>query len=205
MQLPEAGRDGGRAGTLVLGLGNDILTDDAVGLVVVREVARRLAGDGRVQVHETMEMGLALLDFMEGYESVVLVDSIQTGRAVAGTVHEFGGGLLAGPQRRTPHFLGVGETLELGRRLGLRMPEQVTVIAVEVNDPFTLGTGLTSEVSEAVGPATERVMGLVGAGGTRASDGGADEQPESAGLFTARGRWGARDRTSGEPAAVPGR
>ena len=56
----------GEPKTLVLGLGNDLLTDDAIGILAVREVRRRVAHLAQVEVCETMEMGLALLDFIAG-------------------------------------------------------------------------------------------------------------------------------------------
>ena len=135
---------------LILGLGNDILTDDAVGLHVVRELRRRLADQPEIAVEETCEMGLALLDFFVGRRAVILVDSIQTGRVPPGTIHELDAAELKQLTGRTPHFLGVGETLALGRRLGLPMPDQVKIFAIEVEDPFTLGTELTPTLRQAI-------------------------------------------------------
>jgi len=147
--------------TLVLGLGNDLLTDDAIGLRVVREVAHRLAGDSRVDVRETTEMGLALLDFIVGYERVILVDSIQTGRCPPGTIHELDATRLKQLTGRTPHFLGIGETLALGRQLGLAMPTEVRILAVEVADPFTLGTELTPTLRRIMPRVVRRVLSAV--------------------------------------------
>lgn len=148
--------------TLVLGLGNDLLTDDAIGLLVTREVARRLAGDPAVDVRETTEMGLALLDFLVGYERVILVDSIQTGRCPPGTIHDLSPAGLKQLTGRTPHFLGIGETLALGRQLGLAMPRQLRILAVEVGDPFTLGTELTPPLQRALPSIVEVVLAAVG-------------------------------------------
>lgn len=147
------------ATTLVLGLGNDILSDDAVGLCVAAELPRRLGARYDVEVRQVCEMGLALLDLIVGFREVILVDSIQTGGADVGTLHEFGATDLRTRRGGSPHFLGVGETLELGRLLGLVMPERVRVLAIEVADPFTLGTDLTPAVAAAVGPAVERLLG----------------------------------------------
>lgn len=149
--------------TLILGLGNDMLTDDGVGLVVVRQLAGPLRDRTDVEVCETTEMGLALLDFMEGFEQVILVDSIQTGRAEPGTLHEVEAHGVAQLTGRTPHFLGVEDTLALGRELGLTMPQRVTVVAIEVADPFTLGTELTPPVARAVPRALARVEDLIDA------------------------------------------
>ena len=109
-----------------------------------------LAGDDRIEVRETMEMGLALLDFIVGYRAVVIVDSIQTGKAPAGTILELDAAGLKQITGRTPHFLGVGETLALGRQLGLAMPQEVRILAVEVEDPFTLGTEMTPVLQQAL-------------------------------------------------------
>jgi hydrogenase maturation protease len=146
---------------LVLGLGNDLLTDDAVGLRVARAAGARLGGRPDAVVRETMEMGLALLDEIVGFESLVVVDAIQTGRAPAGRIHEFGAGELDGRRLSAPHFLGIAETLFLGQRLGLPMPRRVRVVAVEVGDPFTLGTQMTAAVEAAVEEAAARVARLV--------------------------------------------
>jgi hydrogenase maturation protease len=146
---------------LVLGFGNDILTDDAIGLHVVREVRERLAGFEQVDVEETSEMGLALLDFIVGYKALVLVDAIQTGNAPPGHVHEVSEESLGALHRSSPHFLGVGETLALGRQLGLEMPSRIKVLAIEVADPFTMGTEMTPPLQAALGPAVERVLECV--------------------------------------------
>jgi len=76
---------------LVLGLGNDILGDDAVGLNIAREIRKRLSASDPMEVRETCEMGLSLLDDIVGFEELVLLDAVQTGRAPPGFVHEFEG------------------------------------------------------------------------------------------------------------------
>ena len=135
---------------LLLGLGNDILTDDAVGLLVVRELQRELAGHPSLDFRETTEMGLALLDYITGYHAVVIVDSIQTGKAAPGSLHEVDAATLTRLTGRTPHFVGVSETLALGNQLGLAMPAQVIIFAIEVGDPFTVGTSLTPALQAAL-------------------------------------------------------
>jgi hydrogenase maturation protease len=110
---------------------------------------------------ETSEMGLALLDFFTGRQKVVLVDSIDSGQAPPGTIHELAFDNprwepscpgASGP--RTPHFLGVNETLALGHQLGLDMPQLVCAFAIEVTDPFTL----SAELSPALESALPRIV-----------------------------------------------
>jgi hydrogenase maturation protease len=145
------------ARVLVLGLGNDILTDDAIGLRVAAAVRGQLAGTPDIEVKATTEMGLALLDEIAGRQAVVLVDSVQTGKAPPGFIHELAAEDLSRVLTTSPHFLGIGETLALGKMLGLSMPQQVRIFAIEVVDPFTLGTSMTPAVAAALAPAAGRV------------------------------------------------
>jgi hydrogenase maturation protease len=147
--------------TLLLGLGNDILTDDAVGLHVVRELKRELAGHPAIDFRETTEMGLALLDYFTGYRVVVIVDSIQTGKVAPGFLHELDAAALTRIAGRTPHFVGVSETLGLGKELGLPMPERVRIFAIEVEDPFTLGTTMTPVLQAALPALVARIATAV--------------------------------------------
>jgi hydrogenase maturation protease len=143
---------------LVLGLGNDLLTDDGIGLEVVRHVRDCLRPGEPIAIEETVEMGVALLDFMAGYPAVVLVDAVQTGRMPAGFVHELAAEQLSLLPGVSPHFLGVGEVLALGRVLGYDMPERVEIFAIEVADPFTLGTRMTEALEAVVEPVAQRVL-----------------------------------------------
>lgn len=135
---------------LILGLGNDILTDDAVGLHVVRLLREELVQQPQLEIRETTEMGLALLDHLTGFRQAIIVDSIQTGRAEPGYVHRLGPESLQQLSGRTPHFVGVGETLAAGRQLGLEMPETVGIFAIEIADPFTVSASLSPSLTQAL-------------------------------------------------------
>jgi hydrogenase maturation protease len=102
-------------------------------------------------------MGLALLDEIVDRESLVLVDSVQTGKVPPGHIHEVGPEELGQVFTTSPHFLGVGETLSLAKMLGLAMPRHIRIFAIEVTDPFTLSTRLTPAVEQAIASATDRV------------------------------------------------
>ncbi|MGD0410911.1 MAG: hydrogenase maturation protease [Verrucomicrobiota bacterium] len=143
---------------LVLGLGNDILSDDAVGLRVAREIRRRLSGSDGIEVQETSEMGLALLDYIAGFEDLVLVDAVQTGQSPPGFLHELDGSQLKVLPMVSPHFLGVGEMVALGRQLGLPVPRRIKIFAIEVQDPFTVSPRMTPALRRVLRPIALRVL-----------------------------------------------
>jgi hydrogenase maturation protease len=82
--------------TLVLGLGHPIRTDDGVGIYVVRAAGAR-CGRNDVAFAEASAGGLQLLDFMAGYERLILVDAIQTRAGRPGDVYRLlsGDGAIA--------------------------------------------------------------------------------------------------------------
>ena len=64
-----------RRSVLVLGLGNPILTDDAVGLVVARRVRAALTPEDDIEVEEAEVAGFALLDLLAERRAAVIVDA----------------------------------------------------------------------------------------------------------------------------------
>jgi hydrogenase maturation protease len=53
--------------TLILGLGNPILTDDGVGVLVAEQVRARLPEDTHIDITEVSVGGLTLMETMIGY------------------------------------------------------------------------------------------------------------------------------------------
>jgi hydrogenase maturation protease len=153
-----------RGGPLVVGLGHPDRGDDAVGLVVAREVAARALPGVRVAEHEDP---MNLLDLWQAHEPVVVVDAVRSG-AAPGTLHRLATGAdsprlserswsragLAGS-----HGLGLAEAIELARALQA-LPTRLTVVGVEATC-FDHGAPLSSPVAAAVTTAADEVVRLV--------------------------------------------
>jgi hydrogenase maturation protease len=143
---------------LVLGLGNDILGDDAVGLRVARQVAGRLAGRADVTVAEDERGGLALIEQLAGFDRVLLIDAIQTG-APAGTLHDLRVDSVPTQRTATAHGINLRMALELGRRSGVALPadEAIAILGIEAGDVLTFAEGLSPDVEQAIPLAMETV------------------------------------------------
>lgn len=145
--------------SLVLGLGNDLLCDDGVGLVVAR-AARRLLPPC-VDVVESGEAGLALLEFLADYDAAVIVDSIQLG-APPGTVHVLSRDAFGRVVAPSAHYAGLAEVFSLGTQIGVKLPSALTVVAIEAQDPYSFSEELTPEVQKAVPTAVDAVLQSLG-------------------------------------------
>ncbi len=139
--------------TLVLGLGNPILTDDGVGIRVVRAAANQCPQHLGVAFTEASVGGLRLLDVLNGYDRVILIDAIQTRDGEPGSVYKLGlGELRASLHAGSTHDLSLSGALALGRKLGMRLPsdDDLTILAIEVENVLTLGETCTPAVKRAI-------------------------------------------------------
>jgi hydrogenase maturation protease len=151
--------------TLVLGLGNPILTDDGIGIRVVREAASRCP-NGKTRFAEASLGGLRLLDVINGYDRVILVDAILTRGGTPGAIYHMGpGDLLASLHSDSSHDLSLPGALKLGRRLGMKVPDDdaFEIIAIEAQDVLTFGESPTAAVAAAIPQAVDAVLAAVNA------------------------------------------
>lgn len=144
--------------TLVLGLGNPIVTDDGVGFAVAGELRKKLDRED-VAVEESSLGGLSLLDIITGFDKVVLVDAIQTVGGEPGHVYRLEpDDFDATMHAASPHDVNFATALKFGQEMGLDMPREIVIFAIEVEDVTTFSEQLTAKVAAAVPRCVETVM-----------------------------------------------
>jgi len=155
---PRAGR------TLLLGVGNDLLADDGVGLHVARAVRSRLpaALAARVDVEEAYAAGFELIDYLQGYARAVIVDAIQTEGGTPGDLYRFDAAAL----RPTAHLarihgINLAGALAIADQLQLPMPAEVVVLAVEADDVTTFREELSPAVAAALPAAVAAALDVL--------------------------------------------
>jgi hydrogenase maturation protease len=144
---------------LVLALGNDLLGDDGVGLAAAR--ALRPEFSERVDIVETSEAGLALLEWLEGYKRALLLDSIMTGRHRPGTALEFSPDDFRAVSAPSPHYAGLPEAFCLAQQLGILFPEKIRILAMEIENSLVIREGLSQSVSQALPGFVERARRIL--------------------------------------------
>jgi hydrogenase maturation protease len=148
--------------TIVVGLGNPVRTDDAVGLRVIEALAKHDL-PRQVTLETAGTCGIGILDVIAGFDELVLVDAIDAGEA-PGTVLELTATEL---ETLTPlhaassHDADLMTALATGARLGLELPSGIAIVAIQVADIATLAEALTPEVEEAVESAAKVVCEIV--------------------------------------------
>ena len=134
--------------TLVLGLGNELLSDDAVGILAARHLREALSE--QADVIESSLSGVALMELFVGYDCAIIVDAVQTGEFPPGAIREFTPADLDRVLAPSPHYAGIPEILALARQLELDFPKDIRILAIEVADATTIGGGLSPAVAAAL-------------------------------------------------------
>ncbi len=142
---------------LVLGLGNELIADDAAGIIAARMVREAIGGDAigsaegfSVDVVECSVSGAALLDVLAHYDKAIIIDAVLTGRAPPGTIHELDPSRLGRALAPSAHYCGLPEVLELAKKLSIPFPGEIAILAVEVADPYTIGAEVSASVRAAL-------------------------------------------------------
>ena len=130
--------------TLILGIGNPILTDDGVGIKIVQKLKE---DNPELEVMETSEAGMALLELMAGYDKLIIIDSIKTEQGKPGELYKLELEDLKPPMYfSSSHGIDIATAVELGQRVGYKMPKYISLYAVEIKDNSTFGEECTKEI-----------------------------------------------------------
>jgi len=157
--------------TLLIGLGNPILGDDGVGWRIVEQVEKRhfsTYSNGEKPVEAAFAYlslgGLSLMERMEGFTTAIVVDSIQTKVSPNGTIYSL-------PLSRLPDFsaghttaihdTSLATALQVGKRMGMILPDDVWVVAVEAENVYEFSEELSPPVEAAVPKAVEIVWEIL--------------------------------------------
>ncbi len=140
---------------LVIGVGNDYRSDDAVGLAVVRTLKAKALPD--TLCLESDGDGTTLIDTWSHGSRVIIIDAISSG-AQSGTIYRFDvltQPLPASYSFSSTHAFGVAEAIQLARTLD-QLPASLIVYGIE-GKKFVAGTELSPVVERAVQEVVELV------------------------------------------------
>lgn len=134
----------------VIGVGNLLVSDDGVGIRVLREFRGSVA-DTRVTCFECERGGLDLLDKLANFDRAIVIDAAMTDNHPQGTVLTF---TLRKPftlgTLPSLHTIDLDAVLAFGSVAGVKLPDEVTVYTVEAADIETFGAGCTPNVRSAI-------------------------------------------------------
>ena len=124
--------------TLVLGVGNLLMSDDGVGVHAVQRLEKQVLPPG-VEVLDGGTCGLDLLQFFEGVERLIVLDAANLGREPGAIVRLEGEDVPAFlAMKVSPHEINLPELLFSAKLSGI-YPREVVVLGMQ---PETIETGV---------------------------------------------------------------
>jgi hydrogenase maturation protease len=143
--------------TLLLGLGNSILRDDSVGLKVVRELGKKIARED-IHVEEESFASIDLLESLGSYDRLIIIDSIKTKGGRPGELYQLRlDGLRSTFHLSSPHDINLATAFELGKRVGMAIPSEIRIYAIEIEDNQTFSEACSPSVEEAIPRVVEEI------------------------------------------------
>jgi hydrogenase maturation protease len=143
-------------------MGNTILNDDAIGIIIVRYLSIHLKNIPDIDFKETSWGGFRIIDLMRGYDYVIIVDSIKTGKSHQGYIHHLKTSDLIHTLRlNSYHDINFMTAIKLAESLNEKMPADTDILAVEIQNNFTITEKLSGEIKNSVVTCSRRILDLL--------------------------------------------
>lgn len=124
-------------GTAILGLGNPLLADDAIGLVALERLREQYDFDDAVSVHDGGTWGMQLMPMIEDADRVLFLDAIDQGATPGTLLRLEGTGIPASLAKMiSPHQLDLREVLAMTLLRGT-FPAQAVALGVQPETTIT--------------------------------------------------------------------
>jgi hydrogenase maturation protease len=89
------------------------------------------------------------------------VDTIKRKTPVPGKVRLLRENQIRAIPGPSPHYVSVPQTIELGRKLGLHVPSEILIVAIEAKNISSLGEGLSEEMSRRLPSIVQKVKNVL--------------------------------------------
>ena len=130
---------------LVLGIGNLVMSDDAVGVMVAQRLQQGYRFPDNVEIMDGGTLGLDLLPKLENITNLILIDAVETGKKAGTCVRLYGQELpIALETKVSPHQMGLKDLLAVSELMG-HSPKEMVLIGVQPGS-IEMEIGLTPEV-----------------------------------------------------------
>ncbi len=146
--------------TLILGIGNSLLSDEGAGIHILDYLREHYPGLQDVALLDGGTLSFTLLPYIEDAANLIVVDAAELG-AVPGRVEVFRGEVMdrfAGRPRRSVHEVSLADLLAISHLTGI-LPHNRVLIAIQPQN-LDWGSQLSGPVAAALPLAARRVVDL---------------------------------------------
>jgi hydrogenase maturation protease len=142
---------------LIYGIGNPYRCDDAVGIRVAEQLAKKIK-HSNIDVKSGSIDGVAILDEITGYDRVIFIDSVKTEKGIPGTIYKIDPNSFTSSHSFSSHGIDFVTALQFGKKLDLKIPERTDIYAVEIKDNTSFSEECTPKVAASIPELVQAIM-----------------------------------------------
>lgn len=133
---------------LILGIGNSILSDDGIGIKLIEDLQNEFKHP-LIHFKTACTGGLEIVEMMQNYNDVFIVDAIKTPDGQPGNIYYY----TVDDFKETLHISSFHDisfliALQFMKRSGLKVPENIRIVAIEVVEDSYFSENFSSEIQK---------------------------------------------------------
>jgi len=131
---------------LLLGIGNEYCGNDALGIIIAHRLKEFFP---EYDLKTGAFSGIDFLDAIEGYDEVIVIDSLLKSDTPAGSLIEIKLEDFVGLKSFSYlHSMNLATAIELGRQLNLKLPAGIKIFGIVVDRKGDIGEELSLDIKE---------------------------------------------------------
>lgn len=146
---------------LILGLGSEVLKDDSIGPKLVNDISSAIELSN-IKYQISPVGGMETIEIMKGFDDVIIIDGVMTRNGVPGTVY-----MMSYPNYRetihlsNAHDISFDMSVKLARKLGIRLPENIKIVAIEIVENMEFGEELTEPLQKRYDEILNSILNMI--------------------------------------------
>ncbi|MCX7994288.1 MAG: hydrogenase maturation protease [candidate division WOR-3 bacterium] len=131
---------------LIIGIGNEYCGNDALGIIVAQRLKENYQD---IDLKTGAFSGIDFLEAIEGYDEVIVIDSVLDSDTPAGSVLQLKIEDFVGLKSFSYlHSINLASAIELGRQLNLKLPERIKIFGIVIDKKGEIGEEMSIEIKE---------------------------------------------------------
>jgi hydrogenase maturation protease len=145
--------------TIILGVGNEILGDDGVGVHVANELKKNIKNP-EITIDEGITGGMNLLELILGYDKAIIIDAVKTEDGKNGEVKKIPLNEFSTLHSCNPHDVSLFEAINMAKKMGEnRIPSKIVIVGILMKEiPCEFKETLSKKIADAVPKAVKIVL-----------------------------------------------
>jgi len=145
--------------TIILGVGNQILGDDGVGVQVANEL-KKIVKDPNITIEDAVTGGMNLLELILGFDKAIIIDAVKSKSGKNGEVKKIPLTEFSTIHSCNPHDVSLFEAIKMAKKMGEnRIPNEIIIIGILMKKiPCEFSEKLSPKIQEAVPNAINMVL-----------------------------------------------